>query len=96
MTDVTPAILAPDNDHRRRRLHLGFIALTVVAALILVIAVFDTFRRWKAYKAGGESAQVYYRVKPTHRLMILAVYLGLIAVCVVGMGLTFIERSIPS
>jgi Zn-dependent protease len=75
---------------------LTFLSHNPIIILILVIAVFDTFRRWKAYKAGGESAQAYYRVKPTHRLMILAVYLGLIAVCVVGMGLTFIERTIPS
>jgi Zn-dependent protease len=75
---------------------LTFLSHNPIIILILVIAVFDTFRRWKAYKTGGESAQAYYRVKPTHRLMILAVYLGLIAVCVVGMGLTFIERTIPS
>jgi Zn-dependent protease len=67
-----------------------------IIILILLVAAYDTYRRWKAYRAGGESTQAYYRVKPSHRLMILAVYLGLIAVCVVGMGLTFIERDIPS
>jgi polyisoprenyl-teichoic acid--peptidoglycan teichoic acid transferase len=36
VTDVTPDIGAPGNDIRRRRLRLGFIALTVVSALILV------------------------------------------------------------
>jgi LCP family protein required for cell wall assembly len=35
VTDVTPDIGAPGNDVRRRRLRLGFIALTVVSALIL-------------------------------------------------------------
>jgi LCP family protein required for cell wall assembly len=35
VTDVTPDIGAPGNDTRRRRLRLGFIALTVVSALIL-------------------------------------------------------------
>jgi Zn-dependent protease len=67
-----------------------------IIILILLVAAYDTYRRWKAYRAGGESAQAYYRVKPSHRLVILAVYLGLIAVCVVGMGLTFIERDIPN
>ena len=38
----------------------------------------------------------YYKVKPAHRLAILAVYLGLIVVCAGGMALTFVERSIPS
>jgi Zn-dependent protease len=75
---------------------LTFLSPNPIIILILLVAVFDTYRRWKAYKAGGESAQAYYRVKPSHRLMILAVYLGLIAVCVVGMGFTFIERDIPS
>ncbi|MDX6211224.1 MAG: hypothetical protein QOF82_311 [Frankiales bacterium] len=36
MTDVTPDIGAPDKDHRRRRLRLGFIVLTVVSTLILL------------------------------------------------------------
>jgi LCP family protein required for cell wall assembly len=36
VTDVTPDIGAPDNDTRRRRLRLGFIALTVVSTLILL------------------------------------------------------------
>ncbi len=36
MTDVTPPIGVPVNDHRRRRLRLGFIALTVVSTLILI------------------------------------------------------------
>jgi len=67
-----------------------------IIILILLFAIFDTYRRWKAYRAGDESVNAYYRVKPAHRIAILAVYLGLIAVCVVGMGLTFIERSIPS
>jgi Zn-dependent protease len=64
--------------------------------LILLFAVMETYRRWKARKAGGEEIATYYRVKPAHRLAILAVYLGLIIVCGVGMELTHIERSIPS
>jgi LCP family protein required for cell wall assembly len=35
VTDVAPAIDRPGNDRRRRRLHRGFIALTVISALIL-------------------------------------------------------------
>jgi polyisoprenyl-teichoic acid--peptidoglycan teichoic acid transferase len=36
VTDVTPDIGAPHHDRRRRRLHRGFIALTVVSTLILI------------------------------------------------------------
>jgi Zn-dependent protease len=75
---------------------LAFLSPNPIIIVILLVAAFDTYRRWKAYRARDESANAYYRVKPSHRLMILAVYLGLIAVCVVGMGLTHLERSIPS
>jgi Zn-dependent protease len=67
-----------------------------IIILILLLAAFETYRRWKARKAGGEEVASYYAVKPAHRLAILAVYLGLIVVCVAGMGLTFVERSIPA
>ena len=67
-----------------------------IIILILLLAAFETYRRWKERKAAGEGAMAYYRVKPAHRAAILAVYLGLIVVCVVGMGLTFVEREIPS
>ncbi|MBW3653115.1 MAG: site-2 protease family protein [Actinobacteria bacterium] len=66
-----------------------------ILILILLLAGFETYRRWKARKAGDDAALKYYRVKPAHRLAILAVYLGLIIVCAVGMGFTFVEREIP-
>jgi hypothetical protein len=83
---------------------VGLFVMVVVALvypnpiilIILLLAVYETYGRWKARKAGGDEVQAYYRVKPVHRIAILAVYLGLIVVCVVGMGLTHIERSIPS
>ena len=67
-----------------------------IMILILLLAAYETYRRWKARKAGGEAIASYYKVKPAHRLAILAVYLGLIVVCAGGMALTFVERSIPS
>jgi len=83
---------------------VGLFVMTVVTfaipnpilILILLLAAYETYRRWKARKAGGEEVASYYKVKPAHRLMILAVYLGLIVVCAAGMALTFVERSIPS
>jgi Zn-dependent protease len=75
---------------------LAFAFPNPVIILILLFAIFETYKRWKARKAGGEAVQAYYRVKPAHRLAILGVYLGLIVVCAVGMGLTFVERSIPA
>ena len=83
---------------------VGLFVMTVVTfaipnpilILILLLAAFETYRRWKARKAGGEEVASYYKVKPAHRLMILVVYLGLIVVCASGMALTFVEREIPS
>lgn len=67
-----------------------------IIILIVLFAAFETYRRWKARRAGGEAVASFYRVKPAHRLAVLAVYVGLIAVCAIGMGLTFVERDIPS
>ena len=67
-----------------------------ILILILLLAAYETYRRWKARKEGGEEAQAYYRVKPAHRVAILAVYLGLIVVCASGMALTFVARDIPT
>jgi hypothetical protein len=58
-----------------------------------VFGAFDTYRRFKAYKAGGEDARRYYRVTPRNRAIVLAVYLGLIALLVVGMDLTYLDRD---
>jgi Zn-dependent protease len=75
---------------------LAFVYPNPIMFLILLFAIIETYRRWKARKAGGEEVAAYYRVKPAHRLVVLAVYVGLIVVCGVGMELTHIERSIPS
>jgi len=75
---------------------LAFAYPNPIILIILVLAIFETYRRWKARKSGDEKVIAYYRVKPAHRLAILGVYLGLIVVCVVGMGLTFVERDLPT
>ena len=75
---------------------LAFVFPNPIIILILLLAAYETYRRWKARKAGGDETLAYYNVKPAHRLAVLAVYLGLIIVCSIGMGLTFVERDIPS
>jgi Zn-dependent protease len=64
--------------------------------LILLLGGYETYKRWKALRSGDEEVRAFYRVKPSHRFMIAAVYLALIVVCVVGMDLTHIQRDIPS
>jgi hypothetical protein len=54
----------------------------------------ETWRRWRALKSGDEGVRAYYRVKPLHRALVAAVYLGLIALLVVGMDATHIARTL--
>ncbi len=75
---------------------LAFTYPNPIILLILLLAGFETYRRWKARQAGDAAALAYYRVKPAHRLAVLGVYLALIVVCAVGMGLTFVQRDIPA
>jgi hypothetical protein len=65
-----------------------------IIILIVVVGALDTFRRWKAYKNGGEEGRSYYRVRPSTRLLVLGVYLALIAVCVLGMDVSHIQRTL--
>jgi Zn-dependent protease len=79
---------------------LGAMALLLVLApnpfviLFLLLGAFTTYQRWKSRKAGEEGNTDYYRVKPAHRLVVGAVYVGLIVALAVGMDLTHLERTL--
>ena len=50
--------------------------------ILLIIAVFagyELYRRWQARKSGSVAQAAYYRVSPRNRLLVGAVYIGLIA-----------------
>ena len=82
---------------------LGFAAMVAmvfvfpnpILFLVILFGGLETWRRWKARRAGkGEEGNAaYYRVKPAHRLLVGAVYVGLIALCAVGMDISFVDRS---
>jgi Zn-dependent protease len=80
---------------------VGFAAIIVllvvwpnpILILIALLAGMETWRRWKQRRRGEEGNAAYYRVKPVHRLAVGAVYLGLIALLVLGMDVTFVDRS---
>ena len=74
---------------------LGFFVLfpNPILVLILLLGGMETWRRWKTRKQGLEGNASYYRVRPAHRLLVAAVYVGLIAACAIGMDLTFVDRS---
>jgi Zn-dependent protease len=76
----------------------ALLALLLVAPnpfviLFLLLGVFTTWQRWKNRKAGEEGNLAYYRVKPAHRLLVGAVYVGLIVLLAVGMDVTHLERT---
>jgi Zn-dependent protease len=75
---------------------LTFLYPNPILILILLLGAYETYKRWKQRKEGGEEVQAFYKVKPAHRIAIAVVYLGLIAVCAIGMELTHVQRSIPS
>ena len=65
-----------------------------ILILILLLGGMETWRRWKARRAGGEHDEAYYRVAPRDRLLVGAVYVGLIIALAVGMDLTHIARTL--
>jgi Zn-dependent protease len=79
----------------------GFAAMVPLAVLfpnpiillILIFAGFETYKRWKLRRAGGEQQRAYYRVRPRDRALVAAVYLSLIALLVVGMDATALTRT---
>jgi Zn-dependent protease len=64
-----------------------------IILLILLFGAMETWRRWKLRREGSPETQSYYRVKPLHRAMVAAVYIGLIAALVVGMDAAHIVRD---
>ena len=83
---------------------VGLAAIVVLALafpnpIILIIAVvgaFDVYGRWSRRRRGGDEARAYYAVRGRDRALVGLVYLALIAVLVVGMDATHLQRSIPS
>jgi Zn-dependent protease len=80
---------------------LGFAALIPLLILfpnpifliILLFAGYETYNRWMRRRAGGEREAAYYRVRPLHRAMVAGVYLGLIALLVIGMHAMTLTRT---
>jgi Zn-dependent protease len=80
---------------------LGFAAMIPLAVifpnpiilLIIVFAGYSTYKRWQLRKAGGAAQEAYYRVRPRDRALVAAVYLGLIALLVVGMHATALTAT---
>ena len=83
---------------------MWFFGLFVMVALLLLsgnpfllIFVFlggmETWRRWKARKSRSLEQAAYYRVSPRNRVLVGAVYIGLILVLAAGMSQAHILSS---
>jgi Zn-dependent protease len=70
-----------------------FVFPNPIIILIALFAAFETYKRWKERGKGYEDNEDYYRVSNKARLVVFAVYLGLVIALVVGMDLTFVERD---
>ena len=75
---------------------LAFTFPNPIIILLAVIGAFDVYGRWTRRRTGGEPAVAYYKVRPRDRAVVALVYLGLIAVLVLGMDATHLQRSIPN
>jgi Zn-dependent protease len=62
--------------------------------LIVVFAALDVHRRWKARRSGDPGAAAYYQVTPRQRLAVAGVYFVLVALLVLGMDATHLQRSL--
>jgi Zn-dependent protease len=70
---------------------LVFVYPNPILLLIILFGAMETWRRWKDRKSPG--AKEYYRVAPHQRILIAAVYIGLIALLALGMTETHLERD---
>jgi Zn-dependent protease len=63
-----------------------------ILILFILLGGYDLYHRWKHRKEA--KAAGYYKVTPRQRLAVGAVYLGLIAVCVLGMDASYVQRDL--
>ena len=64
-----------------------------ILLIIVLFAAYQTWHRWQQRKTRSLAQAAYYRVAPLHRLLVFAVYVGLIVALVFGMSETHILTS---
>jgi Zn-dependent protease len=75
---------------------LAFAFPNPIILIIALVGAFDVYGRWTRRRRGGDEARAYYKVRGRDRALVGFVYLALIAVLVLGMDATHLERDIPS
>jgi Zn-dependent protease len=72
---------------------LVFLWPNPILILIAIFGAFEVYRRWNARKQGLDGNPAYYAVPTRYRLLVGAVYVGLIIALAAGMDLTHIVRD---
>jgi Zn-dependent protease len=65
-----------------------------IIILIAILAVWETYRRFKQFRSGDPAIKAYYSIARRDRIAIAATYLILIVVLVVAMDVTHLERDL--
>jgi Zn-dependent protease len=72
---------------------LLFVFANPIMLLILVFAGLETYKRLRQRRSGDAATLAYYKVTPLARVLVAVVYVGLIALLVVGMDATTLTRT---
>jgi Zn-dependent protease len=72
---------------------LVFLWPNPILILIAIFGALEVYRRWNARKHGLDGNPAYYAVPTKYRLLVGAVYVGLIIALAAGMDLTHIVRD---
>jgi Zn-dependent protease len=72
---------------------LVFVYPNPIVILIAVFGTIEVYRRWSARKHGLDGNPAYYAVPGKYRLLVGAVYVGLIVALALGMDLTHLARD---
>jgi surfactin synthase thioesterase subunit len=63
-----------------------------VILIILLLGGYELYRRWR--DRNSSASQVYFALEPGQRLRIGVAYLALIAILVVGIHATYLQRHL--
>jgi Zn-dependent protease len=73
---------------------ITFVFPNPIMLLILLLGGLETWRRWRQRRSGDPEQRAYYRVRPAHRALVAAVYVGLVVALAFGMAETHVERTL--
>lgn len=62
--------------------------------LIGILSIWETYRRFKEFRAGGEAVEKYYGIAKRDRILVSVTYLALIAALTIAMDVTHLERAL--